>query len=91
MDAFYEALETLSNTSLKGKPVAIGGMSMLSTANYEVQNAFFLLLQLLGNAYHTELLIKVVDRKIIELEVIRDLSKIDRIYTWMLFMKLLRP
>lgn len=36
MDAFYAAVETLSNTSLKGKPVAVGSMSMISTANYEV-------------------------------------------------------
>lgn len=36
MDAFYAAVETLSNPSLKGKPMAVGGMSMISTANYEV-------------------------------------------------------
>ncbi|XP_044481514.1 DNA polymerase kappa-like isoform X1 [Mangifera indica] len=35
MDAFYAAVETLSNPSLKGKPMAVGGMSMISTANYE--------------------------------------------------------
>lgn len=39
MDAFYAAVETLSNPSLKGKPMAVGGMSMISTANYEVGNA----------------------------------------------------
>lgn len=36
MDAFYAAVETLSNPLLKGKPMAVGGMSMISTANYEV-------------------------------------------------------
>lgn len=36
MDAFYAAVETLSNPTLKGKPMAVGGMSMISTANYEV-------------------------------------------------------
>lgn len=39
MDAFYAAVETLSNPSLKGKPMAVGGLSMISTANYEVGNA----------------------------------------------------
>ncbi|KAK4848646.1 hypothetical protein QYF36_015555 [Acer negundo] len=37
MDAFYAAVETLSDPSLKGKPVAVGGMSMISTANYEAR------------------------------------------------------
>ncbi|XP_050209751.1 DNA polymerase kappa isoform X2 [Mercurialis annua] len=37
MDAFYAAVETLSNPSLKGKPMAVGGLSMLSTANYEAR------------------------------------------------------
>lgn len=36
MDAFYAAVETLSNPSLKGKPMAVGTMSMICTANYEV-------------------------------------------------------
>lgn len=36
MDAFYAAVETLSNPTLKGKPMAVGSLSMLSTANYEV-------------------------------------------------------
>lgn len=36
MDAFYAAVETLSDPSLKGKPMAVGGLSMISTANYEV-------------------------------------------------------
>lgn len=39
MDAFYAAVETLSDPTLKGKPMAVGGMSMISTANYEVCNA----------------------------------------------------
>ncbi|KAM5549562.1 hypothetical protein ABKV19_000805 [Rosa sericea] len=37
MDAFYAAVETLSEPSLKGKPMAVGGMSMISTANYEAR------------------------------------------------------
>lgn len=37
MDAFYAAVETLSNPSLKGKPMAVGSTSMLSTANYEAR------------------------------------------------------
>lgn len=36
MDAFYAAVETLCDPSLKGKPVAVGSMSMISTASYEV-------------------------------------------------------
>ncbi|CAA6657529.1 unnamed protein product [Spirodela intermedia] len=36
MDAFYAAVETLENPSLKGKPLAVGGKSMICTANYEV-------------------------------------------------------
>lgn len=39
MDAFYAAVETLSEPSLKGKPMAVGSMSMISTANYEVRIA----------------------------------------------------
>lgn len=39
MDAFYTAVETLCNPSLEGKPMAVGSMSMLSTANYEVGEA----------------------------------------------------
>ncbi|KAL3614350.1 hypothetical protein CASFOL_042424 [Castilleja foliolosa] len=37
MDAFYAAVETLANPSLEGKPMAVGGMSMISTANYEAR------------------------------------------------------
>lgn len=36
MDAFYAACETLCDPSLEGKPMAVGGNSMISTANYEV-------------------------------------------------------
>ena len=38
MDAFYAAVEILDNPSLKGKPLAVGGMSMICTASYEVSN-----------------------------------------------------
>ncbi|OMO63375.1 DNA-repair protein, UmuC-like protein [Corchorus olitorius] len=37
MDAFYAAVETLSDPSLKDKPMAVGSMSMISTANYEAR------------------------------------------------------
>ncbi|XP_030550396.1 DNA polymerase kappa isoform X2 [Rhodamnia argentea] len=37
MDAFYAAVETLCDSSLKGRPMAVGGMSMISTANYEAR------------------------------------------------------
>lgn len=34
MDQFFAAVEERENPALKGKPVAVGGMSMISTANY---------------------------------------------------------
>jgi DNA polymerase kappa len=34
MDAFFAAVEELANPSLKGKPFAVGGLGMISTANY---------------------------------------------------------
>lgn len=37
LDAFYAAVETLENPSLAGKAVAVGGMSMICTANYEAR------------------------------------------------------
>uniref|UniRef100_A0A1D1ZAP8 DNA polymerase kappa n=1 Tax=Anthurium amnicola TaxID=1678845 RepID=A0A1D1ZAP8_9ARAE len=37
MDAFYAAVEMLDNPSLKGKPLAVGSMSMICTANYEAR------------------------------------------------------
>ncbi|KAF5180839.1 Dna polymerase kappa [Thalictrum thalictroides] len=37
MDAFYAAVETKENPSLIGKAMAVGGMSMISTANYEAR------------------------------------------------------
>lgn len=42
MDAFYAAVETLSNPMLKGMPMAVGSMSMISTANYEVSFLYIL-------------------------------------------------
>lgn len=36
MDAFYAAVEILDNPSLSGKPLAVGSMSMICTASYEV-------------------------------------------------------
>lgn len=43
MDAFYAAVETLSNSSLEGKPMAVGSMSMISTANYEVYYLYWII------------------------------------------------
>ncbi|KAL5218832.1 hypothetical protein ABZP36_019516 [Zizania latifolia] len=37
MDAFYAAVEILENPSLKGKPLAVGSMSMIATASYEAR------------------------------------------------------
>lgn len=37
MDAFYVACELLDRPDLVGKPVAVGGMSMLSTSSYEAR------------------------------------------------------
>lgn len=37
LDAFYAAVETLEDPSLVGKPMAVGGMSMICTANYEAR------------------------------------------------------
>ncbi|KAL5988214.1 hypothetical protein ACLOJK_035977 [Asimina triloba] len=37
MDAFYASVEILENPALKGKPIAVGGMSMISTASYEAR------------------------------------------------------
>ncbi|PIA33272.1 hypothetical protein AQUCO_04200204v1 [Aquilegia coerulea] len=37
MDAFYAAVETKENPSLVGKPMAVGSMSMILTANYEAR------------------------------------------------------
>lgn len=41
MDAFYAAVETLDNPALKGRPLAVGSLSMICTANYEVCNLSF--------------------------------------------------
>lgn len=37
MDAFYASVEERDNPNLKGKPMAVGDNSMLSTANYEAR------------------------------------------------------
>ncbi|BAS85275.1 Os03g0616300 [Oryza sativa Japonica Group] len=37
MDAFYATVEILENPSLKGKPLAVGSMSMIATASYEAR------------------------------------------------------
>ncbi|KNC50660.1 POLK protein [Thecamonas trahens ATCC 50062] len=34
MDMFYAAIEERDNPELRGKPMAVGGMSMISTSNY---------------------------------------------------------
>jgi DNA polymerase kappa len=34
MDMFYAAVEIRDNPKLENLPVAVGGMSMISTANY---------------------------------------------------------
>lgn len=44
MDAFYASVETLSNPNLEGKPMAVGSLSMISTANYEVRDSVFFFL-----------------------------------------------
>jgi DNA polymerase kappa len=37
MDMFYAAVELLDHPELRGKPIAVGGMSMISTASYEAR------------------------------------------------------
>ena len=37
MDMFYAAVEILDNPELEHKPMAVGGMGMISTANYEAR------------------------------------------------------
>jgi len=37
MDMFFAAVAMLDFPELKDKPVAVGGMSMISTANYEAR------------------------------------------------------
>ncbi|KAL8616660.1 hypothetical protein ACOMHN_031642 [Nucella lapillus] len=37
MDAFYAAVEMRDNPSLRNKPMAVGGIGMLSTSNYEAR------------------------------------------------------
>ena len=34
MDMFYAAVEMKDNPALRGVPMAVGGMGMLSTSNY---------------------------------------------------------
>jgi DNA polymerase kappa len=35
--AFYASVEIRDNPSLKGKPVAVGGIGMISTSSYEAR------------------------------------------------------
>ena len=37
MDMFYAAVEMREQPELADKPMAVGGMGMLSTSNYKVQ------------------------------------------------------
>ncbi|KAI9251563.1 hypothetical protein BY458DRAFT_482279 [Sporodiniella umbellata] len=37
MDAFYASVEELENPTLRSQPMAVGGMSMLCTSNYEAR------------------------------------------------------
>jgi DNA polymerase kappa len=37
MDQFYAAVAERDHAELRGKPVAVGGLSMISTANYEAR------------------------------------------------------
>eukprot|EP00210_Caulerpa_lentillifera_P003340 g3187.t1 len=37
MDAFFAAVEELDDPSLRGRPMAVGSLSMISTANYEAR------------------------------------------------------
>lgn len=37
MDMFFAAVEMREDPSLRGKPVAVGGIGMISTANYEAR------------------------------------------------------
>ncbi|KAF6260719.1 hypothetical protein COO60DRAFT_856036 [Scenedesmus sp. NREL 46B-D3] len=37
MDAFYASVEELDRPDLKSKPMAVGGMGMITTANYEAR------------------------------------------------------
>jgi len=37
MDMFFAAVEMLDRPDLKDKPMAVGGMGMLSTANYHAR------------------------------------------------------
>ena len=40
MDMFYAAVEMRDQPDLVDKPMAVGGMGMLSTSNYKVPNIF---------------------------------------------------
>jgi DNA polymerase kappa len=38
-DAFYASVEERDNPALRGVPMAVGGLGMCATANYEVRSA----------------------------------------------------
>lgn len=44
-DAFYAAVEERDNPSLKNKPMAVGGNSMLCTSNCKKKQFFFIILK----------------------------------------------
>lgn len=54
MDAFYASVEELHDPSLANKPMAVGGMGMICTANYEVRFGLLKKCCVLGPGTHVE-------------------------------------